>query len=235
MTFLYIARVCRWQTVWSTILHWLFQACLLCWNCTIFGRVWWYAGNDSAVNATMNNKNQSKKKEIELTQYHSLYLHFDCFLLTSKTILWMLCAPPGGAQPLSLNAVSDIYCYQHHQVTVWLWAIFPLWMWKRCKGRTCQHPRKCDCFMKFFCSKWPPPPLLLKAACVRERVETSGIVASASHAKSHLLVKLCQCCHPCDSFPPFPPGGPISLISHRQDQPQPSSSAMVAECSFDTM
>lgn len=34
----------------------------------------------------------------------------------------------------SLNAVSNNYFYQHHQVTVWLWAIFPPSMWQGCNG-----------------------------------------------------------------------------------------------------
>lgn len=33
----------------------------------------------------------------------------------------------------SLNTVSNNF-YQHHQVTVWLWAIFPPSMWQGCNG-----------------------------------------------------------------------------------------------------
>lgn len=150
------------------------------------------------------------------------------------------------------------YCYRHHQVTVWLWAIFPLWMWKGCKGISVNIWDSVIVSWNSFCSKWFFLSGMIwldsdcnKWAAVRRtccsltdvnaksymcwREICSSGVASASRAKSHLLVKLCQCCQHCNSSPPFSPGRHVSLISHRQDQPQPSSSAIVAECSFDTM
>lgn len=152
-TFLYIARVCRRQTMWSTILHWLFQACVLYWNCTIFRwRVWRYAGNHSAVNATMNNKNRSKDLNHKVPQ---IVLALWLFPSDEQDYtVNALCCGRRCTTVESLKAVSDIYCYQHLQVTVWLWAIFPLWMWKRCKSISVNIWDSVIVSWNSFCSKW---------------------------------------------------------------------------------
>lgn len=52
-------------------------------------------------------------------------------------ILWTLWVAVPGAHLIaetSLNTVSNNYFYRHHQVTVWLWAIFPPSMWQGCNG-----------------------------------------------------------------------------------------------------
>lgn len=81
--------------------------------------------------------------------------------------LWTLWVALAGAHLLaetSLNTVSNNYFYQHHQVTVWLWAIFPPSMWQGCNGTSVLHLRHCNILswslksLHVFSRSQTPPP-----------------------------------------------------------------------------
>lgn len=209
LTFLHIARVYRWQTIWSTILHDSFRHvfCVETAQCSdnVFG------GMRETIQLltllwTIKKQSKKKKREIWITKYHRLYLHFDCFLLTSETILWMLCVPPGTvefecSQWYLLLSTSSGDCLTLSNI--------PTLNVKEMQGHICQHLRLFQeillfrAVFVFFLSSlqawfgldsvrnelqhtapvagWPL--WLLEAACVQETVENSGIVASASRAK----------------------------------------------------
>lgn len=152
-TFLYIAGVCRRLTMWSTILHWLFQACVLYWNCTnLRRRVWRYAGNHSAVNATMNNKKKIKRRSKSKSTANCT-----CTLTVSFWRAGLYCEC--SVFRLEVHNSPESECSQWYLLLStssgdWLWAIFPLWMWKRCKGISVNIWDSVIVSWNSFCLKW---------------------------------------------------------------------------------